>query len=97
MGELFDFKRGQECDIFKADCFAVGDQIIYIPDIYLNGIPLARALTDDEIEEVLFACYTGDDFLEECGGNRDAARELFWYCDWQHPSSARGEVEEDDE
>ena len=26
--------------------------------------------------------------LEQCGGKEELAKELFWYCDWQHPSSA---------
>lgn len=36
MDDAFDFVPGQDCDIFKADQFRAGDEIIYIPDVYLN-------------------------------------------------------------
>ena len=39
MDDAFDFVPGQDCDIFKADQFRAGDEIIYIPDVYLNMIP----------------------------------------------------------
>ena len=34
MCELFQFSLGQECDVFKADDFKVGDEILYISDMY---------------------------------------------------------------
>lgn len=100
MNELFPFVPGQECEIFKAEKFSPGDAIVYIPDTSLNDIPVDEPITDrEEIEEVVGNCYTGDDFLDECGGDVDLAERLFWYCDWQHPSSALPEVdyEEDEE
>lgn len=98
MDDAFDFGPGQDCEIFKADEFKPGDEIIYIPDAHLNEIPRGASVTDDEIiEEVVSNCYTGDDFIEECGGNEELAERLFRYCDWQHPSSALPEVEDDDE
>jgi len=98
MADAFDFGPGQDCEIFKADCFEPGDEIIYIPDTALNEIPMDEPITDAEaIEEVLGICYTGQDFVDECGGNKDLAERLFWYCDWQHPSSALPEVDEEEE
>ena len=99
MEDAFDFVWGQECLIYKSDEFKSGDDIIYIPDTSLNEIPLSACVLDDEIiEDVVNACYTGDDFIEECYGNKELAERLFWYCDWQHPSSAYPEVcDEDDE
>lgn len=51
---------------------------------------------DETIEEVVGNCYTSNDFIEECGGNLELAERLFWYCDWQHPSSAVDEVIDDE-
>lgn len=98
MDDAFIFGPGQECMIFKADEFKPGDEIIYIPDTHLNEIPIGTTVTDDEIiDEVIGKCYTGDDFIEECGGDEELAERLFWYCDWQHPGSALPEVEDEDE
>lgn len=96
MNDAFDFGPGQNCEIFKADSFSFGDEIIYIPDASLNEIPMNSPITDEEIiEEVVDKCYTGYDFIELCGGNEKMARDLFSYVDWQHPSSAYPEVAED--
>lgn len=92
VGTLFDLSDGQECLIFKEKLFEVGDDILYIPDVYLNEIPLWRSLKNEEIEEVIDKCYTGNDFLKECTGDANLAKALFCYCDWQHPSSALSEV-----
>lgn len=100
MDDAFDFRPGQDCEIFKAEEFKAGKEIIYIPDVYLNVIPRETCITDDEvIDEVESNCYTGDDFVEQCGGDREKAERLFWYCDWQHPSSAmdEGAVDDDEE
>lgn len=43
MDDAFDFGPGQDCEIFKADHFESGDEIIYIPDVYLNMIPQGGA------------------------------------------------------
>lgn len=93
MGTLFTFTVGQCCRIFKAEQFTPGDEILYIPDLELNEIPLDRPLTDaEERADVLCRCYTGDDFLDICGGDLPLAERLFHYCDWQHPTSALHEV-----
>lgn len=97
MVNLLEFRSGQECEIFKASRFVVGDEILYIPDLQLNEIHIDRPITDpEELEDILSQCYTGDDFLEECGGDTELAIELFLYCDWQHPSSALPELLDDD-
>ena len=95
---LLAFGPGQDCEIFKADKFYPGDEIIYVPDVSLNHISLDRPITDlEKLEEVLSQCYTGQDFIDECRGDMEKAERLFWYCDWQHPSSAVDELADDEE
>lgn len=83
--DLFDLTYGQECLIYKGN-FEISDQIIYIPDVDLNEIDTESVLDDEEIENVLDNCYTGNDFMTECNGHEDLARELFDFVDWQHPN-----------
>lgn len=94
LDSILHFTQGQECFIFKADRFQPGEDVIYIPDIDLNEIPVDKDLSTDieGIMDVLGFCYTGDDFVEECEGDADFSEELFNYVDWQHPSSAYPEV-----
>lgn len=82
--ELFDFQSGQGCDIYKGD-FSLSDDILYIPDIDLNEIPVDDVIVKEEVERVADAMYSGLDFLAQCDGNEELAKELFCYCDWQHP------------
>ena len=89
---------GQECLIFKAEQFRTDDEIIYIPDMFLNNITLTTVPIDEDVDYTLDRCYTGADFVELCEGDEALAYRLFCYCDWQHPSSAFPEVDyEDDE
>lgn len=83
--DLFEFSDGQDCLIYKGN-FEVSDQVIYIPDIYLNNINIGSALSSEEIDNVISHCYTGNDFMIECDGNEKLARELFEFVDWQHPN-----------
>ena len=92
MDELLMFSCGQECTIFKADDIVFDDTIVYIPDVELNDIPIDRSVDCAEIDFLLSYCYTGNDFLRECDGDAILARQLFDYCDWQHPSSALPEL-----
>ena len=102
LSDMFEFTDGQECEIFKGD-WNPGDDVIYIPDIDLNRIcinrPLINILDEEEIEEIISCLYTGNDFMNLANGNEDIAKRLFYYCDWQHPSSALDEIcdDEDDE
>ena len=85
--------------IYKADAFSVSDEIIYIPDIWLNNLDTLNG-EDDGIsyaQRVTDNCYTGKDFVDECGGDKELAERLFYYCDWQHPSSALPEVDDREE
>lgn len=34
--DVLPLRSGQECEIYKADSFMAGDEILYIPDVYLN-------------------------------------------------------------
>ena len=98
LNDLLAFGPGQDCEIFKADKFYPGDVVIYVPDVYLNHIPIDRPITDsEELAEVLSGCYTGQDFINECGGDKEKAERLFGYCDWQYPSSALDDLADDDE
>lgn len=97
MDELITCTRGQDCLIFRSDCFQPGDEVLYIPDIDMNEIPMDRPLSGrEEIEEVLHECYTGDQLLELCGNDRAKAERLFWYCDWQHPEAAVDELDDEE-
>ena len=98
LNDLLAFGPGQDCEIFKADKFYPGDVVIYVPDVILNHIPLDRPITSpEELSEVLSNCYTGQDFIDECQGDTEKAEHLFFYCDWQHPSSAVDELADDEE
>ena len=101
LDEVLTLCHGQDCLIYKATEFKPGDEVLYIPDIDLNEIPVDKDLRSDNegIEDVLSFCYTGDDFIETCNGDEKLAERLFWYCDWQNPSSAydEGAVDDDEE
>ena len=59
LNDLLPFGPGQDCEIFKAAEFSEGDDVIYIPDVSLNEIPLDRPITDpEELDSVLGYCYT---------------------------------------
>lgn len=85
MCELFQFSLGQECDVFKADDFKVGDEILYISDMYNCRLYIRPIKGMDDIEDILDCCYTGNDFLDAAGGNPILAEHLFNICDWQSP------------
>lgn len=99
LSDMFEFRDGQECTIYKGE-WNPGDEVIYIPDIDLNEIcinrPLTFILTVKEIKYVLNCLYTGKDFMELANGNEEIAKELFNYVDWQHPSSAIGYISYND-
>jgi len=85
VSEIFDLIPGQECLIYKGewpDNPETSDEIIYIPDIYLND------LDDDDvpISERLSLMYTAKDFLNQTCGNIAAAKDLFEFVDWQNPN-----------
>lgn len=82
---IFCFSNGQNCLIYKGN-FQVSDDIIYIPDIDLNDISINRKLSDEEIENVIDHCYSGNEFIREFNGHIDIAEQLFLFVDWQHPN-----------
>lgn len=91
--ELFPFRAGQGCDIFKAKEFAPGSDILYIPDLNVHDIAYDTPITkEDDIKEALSNCYTGNDFLKECHEDQKIAALLFHWCDWQSPGAAVPEV-----
>lgn len=84
--DLFEFSDGQDCIIFKGKFDLENtENIIYIPDIFLNDIDIdADFMTEREIENVINNCYTTEDFMEEAQGHVNLAEDLFNYVDWQH-------------
>lgn len=85
--DLFEFSDGQDCTIYKGK-FDIenAENIIYIPDIFLNDIDIdADFMTEREIENVINNCYTTEDFMEEAQDHVNLAESLFNYVDWQHP------------
>lgn len=95
LSDMFEFTDGQDCIIYKGD-WNPGDEVIYIPDIDLNEIcinrQLIKILDEEEINDVLSCLYTGKDFMELSDGDEELAKRLFYYVDWQHPSSAVDEL-----
>lgn len=47
LSECLTFTDGQDCTIFKAESFCAGDEVLYIPDIALNEIPVDIPLNID--------------------------------------------------
>ena len=110
LDSILHFIDGQECMIFKVsmeEYESCGkDEVVYVPDIDLNEIPVDKDLSVDieGIFEVLGCCYTKGDFFEMCeerygknGSAYEKAAELFDYVDWQNPGSALDAGEIDDE
>ena len=97
--DIFEFTDGQECLIYKGN-FEVSDNIIYIPDIWLNELNVDSRATEEDIEDIIHNCYTGKDFMEECHDIESVAETLFNIVDWQHPDIQDvldGYIEDDDE
>ena len=98
--DVLPLVSGQECEIFKASEFTSGDDIIYIPDLWLNELVRFNNDTRTSIEyadDVVEHAYTGQDFIDECSGDVEKARLLFSYCNWQNPGSALPEVYDEEE
>lgn len=100
-----NFVFGQDCEIVKAGSFEISDEIIYIPDIDLNELRayVDHAVqtdhaeeTDEIIADILSCCYTGKDFVAEAHGDIGSAQRLFAQCDWQHPNSLAGELNDEE-
>lgn len=47
LSEILVFVDGQDCTIFKAKKFCAGDEVLYIPDVELNEIPINIPLNVD--------------------------------------------------
>ena len=98
LDSILHFVDGQECMIFKVsmeEYESCGkDEVVYVPDIYLNEIPVDKDLSADieGIFDVLGKCYTKQEILDECEGDEQLALELFEWIDWSHPSSALPDV-----
>lgn len=94
LDQALNFGSGEDCEIFKADTFVLGDTVLYIPDTCLNNVPVTTSFDDeDSINDILNFCYTGDDFLAICEGDIELAECLFWSCTWQHPSSCINDMD----
>lgn len=94
LADLLVLSPGQGNEIFKADKFSLGDDIIYIPDLSVYDLSFyGQATTAEDIQNILDHCYTGKDFVAVAEGDQALAYRLFCYVDWQGPSSALLEVE----
>lgn len=84
--DIFEFTDGQDSTIYKGKFDLENkENIIYIPDIFLNDIDIdADFMTEREIENVINNCYTTEDFMVETQGHVNLAEDLFNYVDWQH-------------
>lgn len=90
---LLTIRPGQGCEIVKAPAFEPGDTVIYMPDLWLHEIPTDEPVTDTATRDcILDLTFTGDMFLKLCGGDMGLAKEVFDYCDWQHPATALDEI-----
>lgn len=98
LDRIFPLRQGQECEIYKAAAFCqeTPDTVIYIPDFSLNEL-YHKPETLERVWEQLHCCFTVQDFIDEAGGDLALAERLFWYCDWQCPSSAIDEVRDERE
>lgn len=90
--DLFDldfvsFRWGQSCPMYEGtwpeDITTSGDEVIYIPDIWLYDLDSPEM----SVEEKLSHIYTANDFLDKVNGNVEVAKHLFESCDWHDPSS----------
>lgn len=81
LSDLLPFTQGQDCQIYKAPEFKVGNELLYIPDFDLNNVVTDRALTKMEIGELWTNMYSGDDFISVCDGNVKTAEFLFNWVD----------------
>ena len=97
--DIFEFTDGQDCLIYKGN-FEVSDNIIYISDIWLHELNVDSKATEEDIEDIINCCYTGNDFMEECHNSESVAEGLFNIVDWHTPDIQDildGYDEEDDE
>lgn len=85
LDNVLPFTDGQECVIYKMENFEVSDEIIYIPDMGVIDIPIYLPLSDEEIEDVINHCYTGNNFMEIAKNHKKLAVDLWNYIDWQNP------------
>ena len=86
--DIFNFTDGQDCLIYKGEFRPgiYGDDICYISDLSLRDIPIDKPITKSyEFDSVMDSCYTTDDFINECNGHMNIAKDLFNYVDWQAP------------
>lgn len=88
--KILSLSPGQECMIFIAGAWAL-TEVVYIPDLDLNGIEYDRDISEDEaaIETIIKECYTGEDIIADFEGHERMAEVFFHdgFLDWAHPSS----------
>lgn len=80
LDELLDMSDGQECTIFKADCFPEEDcynSVIYIPDLDMNGVAYDHKMTLQELADAYTNFYTAQDIIDICEGDEKRQNECF--------------------
>ena len=86
LSDLFEFTVGQDCMIYKADQFV--DEVIYISDLGL--------VVGDGPDSMMDAVWTGLDFIDAAGGNRELAEKIFCLVDWQSPYTEADQLEREE-
>lgn len=71
-------------EIVKAARFVAGDEVIYIPSLGWNPINYF-AENEEDAEDILCDCYTGDNYIELCNGNITLAKLLFSITNDRNP------------
>jgi len=89
--ELFNFSKGDACEIFVHPTWKgeATDEIVYIPCLEENNcyIDIEKEIAVENIEDLISTIWTGNEFLEVCEGNGNVASMLLDMCDWANPYS----------
>lgn len=70
---------------YKAGQFAVSDDIIYIPGISWFSANKNKH-SEEEINNILRWCLTGNDFIRICNGHEGLAKGLFEFVGDEYPN-----------
>lgn len=80
--DVLTFKNGY----YKSKKFFVNDNfIVYIPDLTVLDICTYNSLHEEEIDDVIEHCYTGNDFMKISKDHGLLAKDLWDFVTWQNP------------
>ena len=94
--ELLSLSRDDDSLFYRADNLKRNNEIAYIPDLELLGIPVNTPpqFTEEEFDSLENAFFTGQYFYDICDGDDSQAEAVFFSCSWQHPCMAKEEYME---